>query len=122
MFSIKFYCKCYGRLTFIGATSSGLIMSYSTSHHEIELGNSLYLWCNASGAQSESVHWQWFHNGTQLVNGDGGVKINEDAGHTEIQVANTTCDSGGTYTCTVTSDQSSNDTSFIVQIIGESCL
>ena len=107
----------------IGTTSTGLIMSCSASHHEIELGNSLHLWCNASGAQTKSIHWQWLHNGTQLINGDGGVKISEDSiGQTEIQVTHTTHDSGGIYTCSITSEQSSNDTSFTVQIIGETSI
>ena len=100
--------------------SPGLPLSCSSSYHEIELGNSLYLWCNTTGDQQYATNW--LHNGTLLANGDHGVEITGGTGgHSELHVASVMRNSGGTYTYRVSSDTVSNE-AFTVQILGESVI
>ena len=93
-------------------------MSSCPRYQEIEVGNSLHLWCDSTGYPDANI--QWLHNGTILVDGHQGVKITGDAReHSEVQVASVLHTNDGTYTCRVVSDSGSADTNFTVRIIGK---
>lgn len=96
------------------------VMNCSPPYHEIEVGNSLHLWCDSSGVPHANIHW--LHNGTLLADEYQGVKITGpgDAGkHSAVKVANVSHSNGGTYTFRVVSDTGSTDKNFTVRIISE---
>lgn len=96
-------------------------ITHNSSDHEIELGGELILRCDYVGIPTPTG--QWLLNGTELVDGVGGVRITGGAigdFFVELQVSSVTWSSEGIYTCNVTNNIKSVETNFTVHIVSKS--
>ena len=97
-------------------------MMTPSSSSDVQLGDEARLTCTFNYEGSPPPTAQWFHNGTLLSDGAGGVNIIGGAykdSFTSIQVAHVSRNSRGTYTCIVTSSAKSVKADFVLRIVGK---